>query len=132
MAITIDPTDTQYDLGEIRLDKETIICEEFEYGVEADSNVKNVTNSKDPIRYKGGKNSYPWSASGIDMEFHDLLLKHQLAGTLFPINVFSILDNGNYNHKATLRHAKISSVTINQSEDGFSIDISGNALAIKV
>ena len=132
MAVTIDPTDTQYDLGEIRLDKETIICEEFEYGIEANDDVKTVTNSKDPLRFKGGKNSYSWSANGVDMEYHDLLIKHQLARTIFPINVFSILDNGNYNHKATIRHARISSVTVNQSEDGFNIDISGVSLGIKV
>ena len=132
MAVTIDPTDTQYDLGELRLDKEPIICEEFEYGVESGGDVKNVTNSRDPIRFKGGRNEYTWSANGIDMEYHDLLVKHQLSGTIFPINIFSILENGNYNHKATLRHAKITSVTVNQSEDGFNIDISGNALGIKV
>lgn len=132
MSIIVDPNDTSYDLGQLRFKDEAIISEDFDYSVEGGGDVKTVTNSKDPIRYAGSKNEYSWSANGIPPEYHDFLLKMKLNGELFPIGVFNIADDGNYRQKCTLLNAKIESVSVTQDEEGNSLEVSGNALGIKL
>lgn len=132
MPIKVDPNDTSYDLGQLRFSDEAIISEDFDYSVEGGGDTKTVTNSKDPIRYAGSKNEYSWSANGIPPEYHDFLLRAKLEGKLFPIGVFNILDDGTYRQKCTLLNAKVESVTVSQDEEGNSLEVSGNALGIKL
>ena len=60
--VTIDPDNNKYDMGELRLDKEPIVSEEFTVDLSSENEVKTATNSRDPYRYAGGKNFRPFAA----------------------------------------------------------------------
>ena len=63
MSIKIDPDDNTYDLGELRLEKEVIVCEDFNVEFGSESETRSVTSSRDPVGYKGSKNEYKWEAN---------------------------------------------------------------------
>ena len=46
MAITVDPDDNSYDLAELRLDNEVIICEDFDFELSTENNVKTASKRK--------------------------------------------------------------------------------------
>ena len=82
--VTIDPNNTKFDMGELRLDKDPIISDEFSVDLTTENEAKNSTSSRDPYRYAGGNNEYEWSASGVALEFEDQLIEAKLNRTSFP------------------------------------------------
>lgn len=130
MSITVDPNDTQYDLAELRLDKEVIQCEDFSIDLESTEDVKTATNSHDPIGYKGGAREYSFEANGIEPVYADLLKEYWKSRKNFTTSTYTFEEDGEYNLQDTLLHCRITSVSISQ-EDGRSLDISGTALGMK-
>lgn len=131
MAITVDPDDTSYDLAELRLDNEVIICEDFDFEVSTENNTKTTTNSRDPYRYAGGKNEYSWSANGIAPQYIKLLRQYQNKRTNFPVSIYAYGDEGEYREIATLLHCRIESISPAMDDEGLNVDIEGIALGIK-
>ena len=124
MSITINPDDNTYDLGELRLDKEIIVCEDFNVEFSSESETRPATNSRDPIGYK-------WEANGVSPEFFSMLRDYQRNRRNFPIGVFNFNDEGDYKELFTLLHCRIDSCTPTQEDEGMSIDVSGTALSVK-
>lgn len=131
MSITINPDDNTYDLGELRLDKEVIVCEDFNVEFNTESETRSATNSRDPVGYKGGKNEFTWEANGVSPEFFDLLREYQRNRKNFPVGVFNFNDEGEYRELFTLLHCRIDSLSPSQEDEGLSIDVSGTALSAK-
>lgn len=131
MSITIDPDDNTYDLGELRLDKEVIVCEDFNVDFSSESETRPATNSRDPVGYKGGKNEYKWEANSVSPEFFSMLREYQRNRRNFPIGVFNFNDDGDYKELFTLLHCRIDSCKPAQEDEGMSIDVSGIALSVK-
>lgn len=131
MSIKIDPDDNIYDLGELRLDKEVIVCEDFNVEFGSESETRSATGSRDPVGYKGGKNEYKWEANGVSPEFSSILRDYQRNRRNFPIGVFNFNDDGDYKELFTLLHCRIDSCTFTQEDEGMSIDVSGIALSVK-
>lgn len=129
MAITVDPTNNQYDMAEMRLDQETIISNEcnVDFG-EDGGDPKYVTNSEDPSRRSAKKNTYEWGASGVEPEYFDLLLSYKISGKTFPLYLFNFGRGGDYEHMLTLSHAKVKELNWSHGDDGMTIDVSGDAL----
>ena len=131
MSVTIDPDNNTYDLGELRLDKEVIVCEDFNVEISSESETRTATNSHDPVSYKGGKNEYTWEANGVSPEFISLLREYQRNRKSFPVGVFNFEENGEYVELLTLLHCRIDSVSASQEDEGLGVDVSGTALGIK-
>lgn len=133
MAVTIDPTNTTYEMAELRLDSEVIYANEFNIDIGEDGgDPKTVTNSRDPVRYARSKNTYEWGASGIEPEYYDFLIQHKLNKTLFPINALHMSPDGKYKAVGNLKYAKITEVNYSYGDDGTTIDVSGNALKFEL
>lgn len=131
MAITVDPNNNNYDLAEMRLNKETILSNENNVDLsEEGGDVKYVTNSEDPIRRSSKKNTIEWGLSGVEPEYYDLLLEYKLSGKTFPIQYYNFGKGGKYEHKLTLMHAKITELNLSHGDDGSTVDCSGNALSV--
>lgn len=128
MTIIVDPDDNSYDMGLLRIEDQELVSNEFEYSIGGANNTGGGTNSNDPIRYKGNKNEYSWSASDIPPEFKTLLIKYKIEKKSFPITIFHHGPDGNYIHEGTLTHARIDEVTSSYSDEGPNLDISGTAL----
>ena len=131
MSVTIDPDNNTYDLGELRLDKEVIVCEDFNIEISSESETRTATNSPDPVSYKGGKNEYTWEANGVSPEFTSLLREYQRNRKGFPIGIYNFEENGEYVELLTLLHCRIDSISASQEDEGLSVDVSGTALGIK-
>jgi len=132
MAITVDPTDNQYDLAEMRLDQETIISNECNVDLGEDGgDVKYATNSEDPYRRGSKKNTVEWGLSDVAPEYYDLLLEYKLSGKTFPIQYYNFGKGGKYNHKITLVHAKVTELKLSHGDDGPTVECSGNALGVE-
>lgn len=129
--VTIDPDNNKFDMGELRLDKEPIISEEFTVDITSEDETKTATNSRDPYRYAGGKNEYAWSASGVAPEHYPMLREYQKSRKSFPVGIYNFDDDGDYEEQGVLKYCRISSVNRSQGEDGLTLDIEGTALAIK-
>lgn len=133
MAITVDPTNNQYDLAEMRLDGQTILSNENNVDLSEDGgDIKYVTNSEDGIRRSSKKNTIEWGISGVEPEYYDLLLEYKISGKLFPIHYYNFGKGGKYNPRLTLLHAKITELTLSHGDDGATIDCSGNALGVEL
>lgn len=133
MTIKVDPTDTSYEMGELRIDSQVIYSNEFNVDVSEDGgDPKGVTNSPDPIRYGRSRNTYEWGASGIEPEFYDFLMEAKLKKKLFPIGVFNFGPNGEYKPVSTLVNSKITEVNYSYGDDGVTLDVSGSALRIEL
>ena len=131
MSVTIDPDNNTYDLGELRLDKEVIICEDFNVEISSESETRTATNSHDPVAYKGGKNEYTWEANGVSPEYYELLRSYQKNRKNFPIGVYNFDADGEYRELSTLLHCRISDLSASQEDEGLGLDVSGTALSIK-
>lgn len=131
MSVTINPDNNIYDLGELRLGTEVIVCESFSVSISTESETKTVTNSRDPVGYKGGKNEYSFSASGVSPEYFDLLSSYQEKRINFPVTVFNFDDDGEYKEMATLMHCRITSIEDSHEDEGSLLDIEGTALSKK-
>lgn len=132
MAITVDPTNNTYDLAEMRLDGETILSNENNVDLsEEGGDPKYVTSSEDPIRRTGKKNTAEWGLSGVEPEYYELLLDYKLSGKTFPLQYYNFGKGGKYEHKLTLVHAKIKELNLSHSDDGPTIDCSGDALGVE-
>ena len=131
MAVTIDPDDNSYDLAELRLDNEVIICEEFEFEISTENNTKATTNSRDPVRYAGGKNEYSWSASGIAPQYMKILRQYQQKRINFPVSIYAYGDEGEYKEVCTLLHCRVESISPSMDDEGLNIDIEGISLGAK-
>ncbi len=131
MSVTIDPDNNIYDLAELRLDTEVVPCEDFSVTIDSEDEVKTVTNSRDPVSYKGGKNEYSFSASGVSPEYIPLLRSYQRKHKNFPTNVFNFDDDGEYKEVGTLMHCRISSMEISHEDEGTTVSIDGTALKMK-
>lgn len=129
--VRIDPDNNKYDMGELRLDKESIVSEEFSIDLTSNNETKNATNSRDPYRYAGGKNEYSWSASGVAPEHLSLLREYQKSRKSFPTGVYNFDDDGDYEEQFVLKYCRISSVSVSQGDEGLSLDVEGIALGIK-
>lgn len=132
MTIIVDPDNNDYDMGIFRFEDEQIISNEFEYKVGGSNDVNTATGSSDPIGYKGSKNEYSYSASGIPMEFHDFFIKLKLEKKSFPISVYAFGEGGDYNHKGTLNYARVDEVNVKASDEGLTLDVSGPALRFEL
>ena len=132
MSIVIDPNDNQYDMGFLRLLDEKIISNEFTYTIGGGNETASSTDSGDPYKYKGSKNEYSWDASEVPMEYHDLLIRAKIEKTTFPITVFNHGPLGEYNHKGTLKYARIDEVSVKNGDEGMSLDVSGIALGFEL
>lgn len=132
MAITVDPTDNQYDLAEVRLDQETIISNECNLDLGEDGgDPKYATNSEDPYRRSGKKNTVEWGLSDIAPEYYDLLLEYKMSGKTFPIQYYTFGKGGKYNHRVTAVHARVKELNWSYSDDGPTIECSGDALGVE-
>lgn len=131
MAITVDPDDNSYTKGFLKIEDERIVSNEFEYTVGGGNNTRTGTMSDDPIGYKGSKNEYSWSASDIPMEYKSLFMKYKLNKKTFPIHVFNFGTVGDYHQEGTLLHCRVEEVTVNVSDEGFALDVSGIALGFE-
>lgn len=131
MSVTIDPDVTTYDMGELRLDKESIICDEFSVDITTNNETKTPTNSRDPYRYSGGKNEYGWGASGVAPEYLPLLREYQRKRKTFPTGVYNFDDDGDYLEQFVLKYCRIDKISFKNGEDGTTLDIEGIALGIK-
>lgn len=129
--VRIDPDNNKYDMGELRLDKESIVSEEFSVDLTSNNETKSATNSRDPYRYAGGKNEYGWSASGVAPEHLSLLREYQKSRKSFPTGVYNFDDDGDYEEQFVLKYCRISSVSVSQGDEGLSLDVEGVALGIK-
>lgn len=130
MPIKVNPEDNQYDLGELRLDQESIIAENFSVNLESTEDLKKVTNSHDPVGYKGGAREYSFEASGVDAVHASLLKKYWKERKNFTVATYNFVENGTYVESDVLLHCRLTSVSISQ-EDGRSLEISGTALGMK-
>ena len=131
MSITVDPDDNSYDLAELRLDNEVIICEDFDFEISTENNTKNSTNSRDPYRYAGGKNEYSGSANGIAPQYLKLCRQYQANRQNFPISVYAYGDEGEYKEVGTLLHCRISSISPKMEDEGLGFDLEFDALGFK-
>ena len=132
MAITVDPTNNQYDLAEMRLDNEVILSNENNVDLGEDGgDPKYVTNSEDAVRRNAKKNTAEWGLSGVEPEYYDLLLEYKLSGKVFPIQYFNFGKGGKPELKLTLLHARVKELTLSHGDDGPSIDCSGDALKVE-
>lgn len=131
MSVTVDPDDNSFDLAELRIDNEVIICEDFDYEVSSENNVKTATNSRDPYRYSGGKNEYSWSANGISPEFLKLCRQYQAGRKNFPVSVYAYGDDLEYKEVGTLLHCRIESISPKMDDEGLGFDMEGVALGMK-
>lgn len=130
MSVNIDPDSNQYDLAELRMDDETIICEDFSFDIEAESEPKTATNSRDPIGYKSSKTEYSFEANGISPEYYNLLREYQIKKTSFTVYIFSIGDDGDYHDFATFTHCRVNTLSVKSEDEGMSIDMEGVALSM--
>ena len=130
LSITVNPNDKQYDLAELRLDKEVVQCEDFSIDLESTEDVKTATNSHDPIAYKGGAREYSFEANGIDPVYGDILKEYWKQRKNFTTSTYNFEEDGEYIEQDVLLHCRITKVSISQ-EDGRSLDISGVALGMK-
>ena len=131
MAITVDPDDNSYDLAELRLENEVIICEDFDFELSTENNVKTATNSRDPYRYAGGRNEYSGSANGISPEFLPLCRQYQKNRKNFPISVYAYGDDGDYKEVGTLLHCRVESISPSMEDEGLGFDLEFVALGFK-
>ena len=132
MAITVDPTNTDYDLAEMRLDGTTILSNENNVDLSEDGgDPKYVTNSESAVRRSSKKDTVEWGLSGVEPEFYDLLLEYKLSGKLFPIHYYNFGKGGKYNPALTLTHCKVKELTRSHGDDGVTIDCSGDALGVE-
>lgn len=132
MPITVNPDDNSHEMGLLRLAEEPLVSNEFSYDIGGGNNVGTATNSQDPVRYKGSKNEYGWSASDIPPEYHDLLIQYKLSKKTFPITIFNYGPDGDYNHLGTLTSARVDSVSVNFGDEGMQLDVEGIALGFDI
>ena len=131
MSITVDPADNHYDLAELRLDTEVVICEDFNFEISSEPETKTATNSRDPVGYKGGKNEYSFEANGVAPEYLKMLREYQAKQKNFPAGIFNFDDDGDYREVGTLLNCRISSINWSHEDEGSGLDISGVALSFK-
>ena len=132
MSITVDPEDNSYDMGIMKFKDEKIISEEFEYIVGGSNETRGASSSQDPIGYKGSENEYSYSASGIPMEYHDFLIRMKMTKETFPITVYAYGPDGDYGHVGTLMYCRVDEVSVSNGDEGYSLDVSGPALAFEL
>lgn len=132
MAISVDPTDNQYDMAEMRLDQEVIVANEGNIDVGQDGgDPKYAMNSENPYRRGRKKNTVEWGLSDIAPEYYDLLLEYKLSGKTFPLQFYNFGKGGKYNHKLTVVHATVKELKMSFGDDGYTIECSGDGLGVE-
>lgn len=130
--VNIDPNDTSYDLAELRIGDEVIVSEDFSYELESDDDTQTATNSRDPIRYKGGGRSYSWEANGVYPEHREFLEEVWKNHTNFSVTAYTFSDTDlDYKEEVALLNARITNISPQHDDEGTTIDISGIALSMK-